>query len=276
MVPFGYPFEISSSLLPAEIKQSIRARKTVWFDPHDGARGWVAGSLVCLWFSAFDQQGPMLLGWISQSATGSRIGGRAGSDLNGLLLLVAITPVMAICILGMALAGDGALAALAGGFFLIIGLVVVWAKHMFRRDAEPLVRFLHDTVTKATPPSRAKGSSQGQNPVMALTVNDRVYEGVLTPEMIRAALLDIGPDGFAIAASAPEQYLQTAWQGGDFVIEKRDGERSLHFRGENIGGQLPSSGGSSWVFSFDEMTLVFTAYILGAEVPPFVKWAAAR
>lgn len=76
--PFGYRFEIISHLSAANTKKAIRDKKTGLFDAKNGARGWVAGPFICLWFSAFDRYGPMLVGLISSENFGARVRGRAG------------------------------------------------------------------------------------------------------------------------------------------------------------------------------------------------------
>ena len=104
--PFGYRFEVRSPSLPSDAKAAIRSRKKAWFDPKSGARGWVAGPFICLWFSAFDKHGPMLFGMITQDNMGTRVRGRAGSDLNGVLMFSLLIPLMAF--LTVKLAEDGA------------------------------------------------------------------------------------------------------------------------------------------------------------------------
>src|SRR3546814_6101180 len=79
---------------PSEVKIAIKSRKKGWFDAKNGARGWIVGPLICLWFSAFDQYGPMLFGVISSDAAGSRVRGRAGSDLNGVVMFSLLIPFM--------------------------------------------------------------------------------------------------------------------------------------------------------------------------------------
>ena len=61
--PFGYRFEITSELTPTEAKAAIRSKKTTVFDVKNGARGWIVGPFICLWFSA------LLLGAATLAAT---------------------------------------------------------------------------------------------------------------------------------------------------------------------------------------------------------------
>ena len=76
--PFGYRFETFTSLPPAEAKAAIRSKKTSIVDAKNGARGWILGPIICLWFSAFDNYSPMLFGLISTNNLGTRVHGRAG------------------------------------------------------------------------------------------------------------------------------------------------------------------------------------------------------
>ena len=172
--PFGHPFGISSSLSASELKKSIRSRNKGWFDMNDGARGWVVGPVVCLWFSAFDRQGPMLLGWISRNTWGTQITGRAGSDLNGLLVLAVLTPFMIFAVFMMVSTGGSRsldAAVLASGLYVFICGIVLWTKHLFRREAEPLVRFLRDVATKSSPPRQAGPSAGAKISELVLSVN---------------------------------------------------------------------------------------------------------
>lgn len=277
--PFGYPFDISSAMSPSDLRKSIRSRSKDWFDTKDGARGWVVGPVVCLWFSAFDRHGPMLLGWISRSTWGTCIVGRAGSDLNGLLLLAALTPFMAFCIFMLASTGGSRSlegAASAGGIYALICGIVLWAKHVFRREADPLVRFLRDAATKASPSRQAQPTAGASFSGLVLTVSGEDHAGEVTPETIHEALLGIGRDGFAVLASAPEIYLQTAWQDGGFIIEKRDGDEARHFRAARSGRPVEPKDRSRLAFTFEEVLAVFIAYASGTPAPPSVAWEAMR
>jgi hypothetical protein len=128
---------------PSDVKAAIRARKCGWFDTKNGARGWIAGPFICLWFSAFDRHGPMLLGKISEVGTSTRISGRAGSDLNGLIIFIALLPLMPLFLYDSIQAGDFTLTSL----FVLSYLLVFWLSHRDRREAEPLVRFLKEAAS---------------------------------------------------------------------------------------------------------------------------------
>lgn len=146
--PFGFSFEISSNLPPAKAKAAIRSKKTNLFDAKSGARGWIAGPFLCLWFSAFDRYGPMLFGLISSDNSGTRVRGRAGSDLNGVLMFTLLIPLMALIVFEMISGGQatGQQLAVIGLVFLVGGPLIYWSAHKERKDAEPLVRFLRKTL----------------------------------------------------------------------------------------------------------------------------------
>lgn len=273
--PFGYPFDINYPLSLSDLKKSIRSRSKGWFDMKDGARGWVAGPVVCLWFRAFDRHGPMLLGWISRSPSGTRIAGRAGSDLNGLVLLVAIMPLMVVIVFMMASTGGSRSlerAVITGGVYAVIGVVVLWSKHLLRHEAEPLVRFLRDAATKSNTSRHARPAAGANLLSLVLTVNGEDHGSDATPDTIHEALVGIGPGGFAVLASAPEIYLQTAWRDGDFIIEMRDGDETRHFRAVRSRRSPSSKDRSRSTFTFEEVLAVFVAYASGVPTPVSVTW----
>jgi hypothetical protein len=214
----------------------------------------------------------MLLGWISRNTWGTRIAGRAGSDLNGVLLLVALTPFMVFGLSMMPLTGGVAFVA---GFWVFICVTVLWAKHAFRREAEPLVRFLRDAAEasssrQAQPPAGASFSG------LVLTVSGEDHAGDVTPDTIHEALLGIGRDGSAVLASAPEIYLQTAWQDGGFIMEMRDGGEARHFRAARSERPLEPKDRSRLTFTFEEVLAVFIAYASGTPMPASVAWEPMR
>src|SRR5947207_232306 len=94
--PFGFRFEIQSQMPPSQTKAAIRPRLKKWFDVQNGARGWIIGPFICLWFYAFNRSGPMLLGRMSSDGFTTRISGRAGSDLNGMAWFTIIIIFLAL------------------------------------------------------------------------------------------------------------------------------------------------------------------------------------
>jgi hypothetical protein len=269
--PFGYRFEVRSPTQPFDVKAVIRSRKKQWFDPKDGARGWIVGPFICLWFSAFDRYGPMLFGRIVRDGFGTRITGRAGSDLNGLAMVCLVLPL--IPWLFYHLLAEEALTTkqilFLGGSMALL-LLVFWTSHKFRRDAEPLVRFLGDAVTPTGRALRKKSANTTISKAFSLDVGGESGKGPVTPDAIHDALLGIGSGDFVILASAPETYLQTAFRDGGYIIEKRDGDDQRHFRA--LRRTALSTGSSDPVFSFDEVRETFMAYASEAPIPPFLTW----
>ena len=146
--PFGPRFDIRSPLSPESVKTAIRKRKKRWLDRKLGARGWILGPFICLWWNPYNRQGPMVAGRIVADGSGSRISGRAGLDLNGavavLLVSIAMVPIMWVMVSSGQASLKGALLS-AGLFAALVGLGF-WARGFFHREAEPLVQFLRNTV----------------------------------------------------------------------------------------------------------------------------------
>lgn len=273
--PFGYRFDIRSPSQPSEVKAVIRSRKKPWLESKDGARGWILGPFMCLWFSAFDRHGPMLFGRITRDGFGTRITGRAGSDLNGLAMACVLLPVIAwLCYPMLA---DGALTTgqivIMGGL-MALPLLVFWTSHIFRRDADPLVRFLRDAVTTSGLALRDKSATAAISKAFSLDLGGETRQGPVTPDEIHEALLGIGEGDFVILASASETYIQTAFRDGGYIIEKRDGDDQRHFRA--LRRAVPASAGSDPLFSFEEVLTTFLAYASDAAMPPCVIWEPMR
>ena len=105
--PLGYRFEITSPLSLQEAKRRIRLRKMGWLDPKNGARGWIIGPVLCLWLSAFDRHGPMVVARMKHDGMKTKVVGRAGADLNGTALFALLAPLMAWLTFQMARHGQG-------------------------------------------------------------------------------------------------------------------------------------------------------------------------
>lgn len=271
--PFGYSFEVKSPSQPSDLRAAIRSRKKGWLDPKNGARGWIVGPFICLWFSAFDRYGPMLFGRISRADLGTRITGRAGSDLNGLLLYSVLLPLMAFLLYQMVSAGDYTTNQLViiGGLVLLSPLIFWWS-HKDRREAEPLVRFLRDAITISGQSLRTKAATVTVSNALTLNVGGELREGPVTPEAIHDALLAVGAGDFVILESGPETYIQTASRDGGYILEKRDGDNEWHFQALRRAVVPIASGGSNAVFTFEEVREAFMAYASGAPMPLFVTW----
>jgi hypothetical protein len=218
----------------------------------------------------------MLFGRITHDRFGTRITGKAGSDLNGLAMACVLLPLMAWLFYQML--ADGTLTTkkqiLIIGGLMALPLMVFWTSHMFRRDAEPLVRFLADAVTPSGRALRKKSASTTISKAFSLAVGGESRRGPVTPDGIHDALLGIGSGDFVILATAPEIYLQTAFRDGGYIIEKRDGDDQRHFRA--LRRTALSTGSPDPVFSFDEVRETFMAYAAEAPTPPFVMWESMQ
>lgn len=144
--PLGERFEIRSPLAPAEARAAIRTQWRGWFAQAEGPRGWIIGPFLCLWNSAFNRYGPLALARIGADASGgTRITGRAGSDLNGTLFLLVLIAVMLAMVAQMIAEG-------AGRFALVVGVLAslfplsLWLANKDRHDDRPLVAFLRRTL----------------------------------------------------------------------------------------------------------------------------------
>jgi hypothetical protein len=271
--PFGYSFEVKSPSQPSDVKAVIRSRKKGWFDPKEGARGWILGPFICLWFSAFDRYGPMLFGRISQAGLGTKITGRAGSDLNGLLLFSGLLPIMALVLYQLIAAGDYTTLHLLiiGGILLLSPLVFLWS-HNNRREAEPLVRFLRDAITTSGQSLRKKTAAVLVANAFTLNVGGEHRDRAVTPEAIHDALLAVGAGDFVILEAGQEAYIQTAPSDGGYILEKRDGDKQRHFQAVRRAVARSSSARSRTIFTFEEVHEAFMAYASGAPMPLFIAW----
>lgn len=270
--PFGYPFEIRSTSSAAGVKAAIRKAATSWFDGKNGARGWIIGPFMCLWFSAYDQYGPMVLASIVEDRSGTRIRGRAGSDLNGMIVLVLFGPIAAAGILQMLASGGltGWRAVLIGGLVLLMPLGLWWA-HADRREADPLVRFLHKVTPGAGQTTRRTGRVRQAASHLSLNLCGDNLADPVTDESIERALMRVGARGFVVLAAAPEVYIQAASENGhDFLIEHRDGSAQRHFKA--IRARPLRKSVLSDRFSFDEVVDALTAYAAGTAMPRYMIW----
>lgn len=272
--PFGYRFEIFSNLDPAEAKAAIRSKKTRILDVKNGARGWIAGPFICLWFSAFDRYGPMLFGLISSDNLGTRIHGRAGSDLNGVLMFTLLIPLMAWIVFMMiaedqASSGQLLIIALA---FLVGGPLIYWTAHKDRRDAEPLVRFLRKTLIPSAARSKSSMRATKVQTKFRLILNGDNLEGPVTEEAIQSAFMRVGIGNFMLIESGPQKYLQTAFRDGGYILEVRKGGPGEHYQAIRNGKVSGVVGQADAAFTFDEICEAMAAYVAGLEMPHFIRW----
>ena len=269
--PFGDPFVITSSLQPEQAKTAIRSGLRKWLDVKGGARGWIVGNTICLWLSAFDKQGPMLLGRIKPDKSGTCVSGRAGSDLNGSLFAVLICLALAVLIYyqnldGMSTVQTVLLSLLAVG---VPGLVL-WAKHAFRKDAAPLVHYLD----KVLAPS-GKADVQATEPIvfkreLSMDINGAPFTDELSSADIFDALQGLDSGEFLILIEGDQHYLQAYVDSDLLIMEKRDGGHSRHYRAERAGASPPQALETH--FTKQEIWLTIKAYLTADQEPDFLRW----
>ncbi len=271
--PFGYRFEVRSELSPDAVKAAIRSRKKGWFDLKNGARGWIVGSFIYLWWTAWGGSA-VLIGWSSKDTFGTRVSGRAGHMIAGMLLLLVPSPFFIVCY--MLATGDYTLenlAILLGVFALFAFITSVFG--IDQHDADPLVRFLRNTIEKPEGHPRAKPVAlpDASKLSKSLTLEDSgsVLDGPVTPALVRDTLQDVASDGFVILSSQEERYVQTVPQLDGYVVEKRDGDDAHHYRAARRG-----SSDKQDVFTLEETLAIFLACGSGAPMPSFVEWKKTR
>ena len=272
--PFGYRFEVTSNLNPAHAKKAIRDRKTGIFDAKNGARGWVAGPFICLWFSAFDRYGPMLFGLISSHNFGARVHGRAGSDPNGVLMFTLLIPLMAWLVFMMVSEGQASTGLLLwiGAIFLVGGPLLYWSAHKERKDAEPLVRFLRKTLSPAPALSSSAITATDRSGNARLLMNGDHLKGQLSSDAIENALMRVGNGDFLIIETNTHDYIQTLCREGAYILEARKGGPTQHYRAVRVGKPADLAGNADDHFTFEEIQEALIACVSGLDMPGFIRW----
>jgi len=274
--PFGYGFEIRSPKSPVAVKSAIRAKKVGWFEPKNGPRGWIAGPFMCLWNSAFDRHGPMVIAHIARDDHGSRIRGRAGSDLNGLVALTIMTPLMVFLLLAM-LAREGTTS--LSFYFLVafFGLGIpatFWWAHADKREADPLVRFVRRTVEPRTAESVAQAAPEITAAPAARLIDDNGKKLPATGEGVRAAIEGFSVDSFVIVEREPDQYMQVLSRKDDYLLEKREGSADQHYQLVLPKGELGEA--VSYDQSERELIAIMTDYLYGRSESRPLHWKLTK
>ena len=272
--PFGFGFEISSSLPPAKAKAAIRSKKTSTFDAKNGARGWIAGPFICLWFSSFDRYGPMLFGLISADNFGTRVHGRAGSDLNGVLMFTLLIPLMAWLVFKMISEdqASGRQLVVIGLVFLVGGPLIYWSAHKKREDAEPLVRFLRKTLVQPEARSKPRARARSIQQCLGLVLNGTSIDGPVTAEVIQSAFMRVGNGDFLIVEAGPQDYLQTACNNDGYILEVRKGGPGEHYRAFRNERAISGRAKANDTFTYDEVLAAMERYAFGDALPSFLRF----
>lgn len=236
--PLGYPFEVHSDEAPSAVKAKLRSGFKGWLDLQTGARGWIAGPLMCIWQSAYNQHGPMLLALIRHSGHGTIITGRAGSDLNGTLWL----GILVIALAGSALNEQGRHPELVAALALL-GLFVplaLWLAHSGRNEADDLVRFVERSLgarpeLRGRSPRAAEAIARAGASEVPVTGATLEIVGAGTQDAPSAAdiveaIAALDDENAIILAFAEETYMQAACTQDGFRLEHRAGGADRHFR----------------------------------------------
>lgn len=271
--PFGYSFETITSLPLAKAKATIRSKKTGIFDAKNGARGWILGPFICLWFNAFDRFGPMLFGVISANGSGTRVHGRAGSDLNGVLLFTLLIPLTAWLVFKMVSEGqatDRQLFVIAV-VFLVGGPLIFWSAHKDRKNAEPLVWFLRKALEQPDAPSKSTLSSRKNLNGMRLILNGETFEGPVTEAEIQSTLLRVGDQDFMIIESTEQDYLQTFNCDGTYILEMRKGGPDEHYQVVRSKEDARDLEKADDTFTLVEVNAAMVSYLSGGPLPSSMR-----
>ncbi len=214
-----------------------------------------------------------MMGILSGDSSGSRIKGRAGSDLNGTLWMTFLTIMILPILLSQADQWVQNLRQL-----VLVGIVfglgvplTLWMASQDKREAEPLVRFLRDVLTPERQASRKARQSVPISKKLKIDLSGDVLKGRVTANRLHDCLLDVGPDGFLILSAAPEVYIQTAFNDGGYVIEERKGG-SMHFEALRADEDMASGSALHNIFTFDEVYQTLLAFATDAPTPDFLRW----
>jgi hypothetical protein len=256
---------------PSAVKAAIRSKKKGWLNPNQGARGWIAGPFVCLWLSAFDRYGPMLLGRISRDGMSTKVTGRAGSDLNGLILFTLLIPLLVWLAFELVLQGEWS----SRGFVILTVVIFLspfffWVSHKDRKQAEPLVRFLRDTITASGNSLQSRFAGLPVSTSITMNFSDERRDAPATSDGIFDALQAAMPEDYLILSKSDEEYIQALAQDGGFVIEKREGSRMQHFKAIQAGKEIDKEGRS--LFTFEEALAALMAYASESLEPQRMRW----
>jgi hypothetical protein len=271
--PFGYRFEITSELTPTEAKAAIRSKKTTVFDAKNGARGWIVGPFICLWFSAFDRYGPMLFGLISADNSGTRVKGRAGSDLNGVVTFTLLIPMMAWLVFMMISEGQASFGRLLviALLFLVGGPVVYWSAHKQRKDAEPLERFLRKNLTPSAARPKSTGGGLDIREGFRLILNGDHLDAPVTQEAAQSALMRVGNGDFLIIETGSQNYIQTSCRDAEYVLEVRKGGPDKHYRAVRNDSAATGHSVLDDTFTYEEVGAALASHLSGFPLPRFLR-----
>ncbi|HEX4874926.1 MAG TPA: hypothetical protein VFV06_08495, partial [Sphingorhabdus sp.] len=246
--------------------------KKGWFESKDGPRGWIIGQILCLWLSALNSHGPMVIALLKNDDRGTRIIGRAGADLNGTALFLLLTPLMAWISWQMYLHSQGTI-----GAYIAIGIIfgfalplTLWINSRDRRDADPLVSFLR-RVTKDSRDNLTQTEvlSEKRYPIMVETA-DRRHASAISDKELFEALESLTNGDFIVLAKEDEHYMQILLTRCCFVVEKREGGPSAHFRTEIATGK--NDGSTEYDVSVRRAFEILSKFVKGQQPNRDLSW----
>lgn len=270
--PLGYRFEITSTLSLEKAKSRIRQKKKRWFDPQNGARGWIVGPFICLWQSALDRYGPMVVGIVRKDGLGSKVVGRAGADLNGTAMFILLAPFMAWATYKMVETGQGSLRAyvVIGAIFGLGLPLTLWINSANRREADALVHFVRKTLA---PNNRSAPGSTPSQPLQSYSVRFFVNDeerAEVSADQLDEALSALSIGDFAVLEFAPQEYIQALSNADHYVLEKREGSAAQHFRAILPKGYLGEH--QKYDASLAQLKDVMTAYLHRQTLGSDLNW----
>ena len=252
----------------AAAKSAIRTKKKAWFEPKNGPRGWVIGPAVCLWFSAFNQHGAMVIAILKSDGFGAHMVGRAGADLNGMAFFLLLTPLIVWLTWQMHLHGQGTTQAyIAIGLVLGLGLpFTLWMNSKDRRDADPLVSFLRRVTTQGTRPE----SLSDERHTIKVQLASRNEALDISDKELFEELAGLANGNFIVLAKADEHYMQAVSTHSHLIVEKREGGPSKHFRAELPKGEF--DGALEYDFSLSRAFHVLSSFAKGHQPDRDLSW----
>ena len=211
----------------------------------------------------------MVIGRIVDTGRGTRISGRAGSDLNGVAWMVAIALLLGAIFLAAYLDGKA-----DAGQFILVAIVliamlplVLWLGHKDRKQADPLVRFLREATGIAPPkkPRQVVDFPEKTIVSMALELSGREKSEACSTATIREALQALADEEeeFVILSIDETHFIQTGFDGMEYLLERREGSEAEHYRA------YPAAGHA---LTLEDVQAAFAAWCEQKPQPPGIDW----
>jgi hypothetical protein len=216
----------------------------------------------------------MVVGRFAQVNLGTRITGRAGSDLNGVIWFTALAAAIG---LGYLISGESPSPSDLpwAGVLLFTVILVLALAHKDRGEADGLVRFLEDQLSPKPDKPRPNVVPPLFRKQLVMDVNGGIFQGKVDAEAVSEALASLQSDEFLILFSSDQDFVQTLRDGDYFIIEKRDGRADRHFSGQRKAAGETRQYAKA-LFTRDEVLEVLWAYGEAGAEPDFLNWGSLR